>query len=223
MCPNMRAMIVVANRILVAGVARRKRNAVHRNFASSMDRANTMDRTRSMQRPSARTPLWLAARRPRVRQTLLSSRVLPRRPSPSHSQVTRSTSLLYSPMFVTKTSKASSRYPRARFTTSSDFSRHFHRGRNRPQSRRYHVRNIRPGLLDECVRAYSSPIRGSEHQPDLEHTRFFRPARHSKTTTKSSRQRSRRDRRRYRRSRNEVRCYRNYRQNQGPLRTSRAA
>ena len=110
-------------------------------------------------------------------------------------------------MFVTKTSKASSRYPRARFTTSSDFSRHFHRGRNRPQSRRYHVRNIRPGLLDECVRAYSSPIRGSEHQPDLEHTRFFRPARHSKTTTKSSRQRSRRDRRRYRRSRNEVRCY----------------
>ena len=80
--------------------------------------------------------------------------------SPSSPSSGLQTSTFYSPMFVARTSKASMRYPRARFTTSSNFARHFCRGRQRPQRRCYDVKHVKPGLMDECIRAYVSPVRG---------------------------------------------------------------
>ena len=116
------------------------------------------------------------------------------------------TSILYSPIFVTKISKASVAYPRARFRPRRNLDAHFRRGRaaRRKHSRTYNVDNISQAVLDNCILAYTQPIRGSL-------TRSGVTSRHqchsSSAQKKKPKRRSRRQRRRYRRKLNAFNNY----------------
>ena len=76
---------------------------------------------------------------------------------------------MYSPVFVTSISKASSKRRHKRFVPRPSYNRHLQRGRHqlRSDQKKYSVRNISPHVMNECIRTYTRPIRGTRVEPSV--------------------------------------------------------
>ena len=84
------------------------------------------------------------------------------------SQAAKQSSVLYTPMFVTKISKAAMRYPRARFVPfRRSVSNHLRRADHAQsvESHQYDIQTVSADMLDSCIRAYTCPVHGMTTVP----------------------------------------------------------